>query len=353
MARMDLGRKMTDKELLALENKIRKEYTEAEKDLRAKMDDYFRRFRIKDEIKRDQVRRGVITATEYKQWRTGQIAVGKRWQALVDSIADDLDNVEKIAKAVANGYLPSIYVINMNFSTYDIEKKLRMDTSFVLYDTDTVARILRDDPELLPPPGIRMRRRIASGEVKRWRKGQIQSVVLQALLQGESIPNMASRIARDLCVADRKSAIRYARTAVTGAENAGRMDSYRRMEGLGVKMQKTWLATLDGRTREAHRELDGQTIPVSEPFVNSIGEIMSPGDPDASPGNIWNCRCTMVSQIAGFERDVADLSLRNVTKLGDMSYEEWRNEKMKSQNILMPDIVANIMRNRYRRDYRR
>lgn len=34
----------------------------------------------------------------------------------------------------------------------------------------------------------------------------------------------------------RASAIRTARTAVTGAQNAGRMDSYKAAEGMGIKL---------------------------------------------------------------------------------------------------------------------
>ena len=54
------------------------------------------------------------------------------------------------------------------------------------------------------------------------------------------------------------SAIRTARTATTAAQNAGRMDSYHATEGMGIKLKKEWLATLDGRTRHAHAMLDGQ-----------------------------------------------------------------------------------------------
>lgn len=349
----DLGRQMTDKKLKELENKIKKIYSEAEVDLKKKMDDHFRLFEKKDKIKRDQLLRKVITKQEYDSWRIGQMAVGARWQAMLQNISDDLANYEKIAKSIANGYMPDVYALNMNYSTYDLEKQLGLDTSFTLYNRESVEQIIRDEPELLPEPGRLMNEKIASGAAERWRKGHIQSVVVQSILQGESVPNMATRIAGVLCVGDRKAAIRYARTAVTGAENAGRMDSFHRMEDLGIKMKKTWLAVLDGRTRDAHRELDGQTIPVDKPFHNSIGKIMYPGDPTAHGANLWNCRCTMISQVEGFERDVSDLSMRNTSKLNGMSYDEWKEEHGKSQSILMPDAIAKIMRGRYARDYKK
>lgn len=350
---MDLGRKMTDSQLEELERKIKKEYARAEKDLRDKLDDYFRRFAIKDRTKRNQLARGVITREDYKKWRIGQMAVGRRWQAMLDSVSADLSNAEQIAKSIANGYIPEIYSINMNFATYDIEHRAQVDTSFVLYNREAVEQIIRENPELLPPPGSQMLKKIDRGLAERWRKGRIQSVVTQAIIQGESVPNMATRIAKDLCVSDRRAAIRYARTAVTGAENAGRMDSFYRMEQKGIKLKKTWVAVLDGRTRDAHRELDGQTVPIDKPFVNSIGKIMKPGDPSAAGENVWNCRCGMISQIEGFETDVTDMSLRNTSKLGDMTYDEWKKAHGKSQNILNPDNVAALMRARYIREYRR
>ena len=45
---------------------------------------------------------------------------------------------------------------------------------------------------------------------------------------------------------NRASTIRTARTSVTAAQNAGRMDSYHSAEEMGIKLKKEWLATLDG-----------------------------------------------------------------------------------------------------------
>lgn len=350
---MDQGRRETDRKLEELERKVKAEYGRAERELREKLRDYFRRFAVKDRIKRDQLARGVITDAEYKQWKIGQMAVGRLWQDMADTVAADLSNAESVAKSIANGYMPEIYCINMNYETYNIERQAQIDTSFTLYSHEAVERILRDEPMLLPPPGAQMRQRIASGEAERWRKGQIQSVTTQAIIQGESVPNMATRISNDLCVHDRKAAIRYARTACTGAENAGRDDSFHRMQGLGVKLKRTWVATLDSRTRHAHRELDGVTVGLDEQFENSIGKIMRPGDPSADPANLWNCRCGLISQVEGFETDVTDMSLRKTDKLDGMSYDEWKKGHGKSQSILHQDEMARIMRARYVRDYRR
>lgn len=350
---MDQGRKLTDKKLEELENKIKKEYSQAKTDLSEKLWDYLKSFESKDKRKRDQLARGIISDDEYKQWRIGQIIIGKRWQDMLDNVSKDLINYQNIAKSIANGYMAAIYALNMNYATYDVENRMHIDTNFALYSREAVERILRDEPELLPPPGVQMKKKIAAGNAVRWQKGHIQSVATQAIIQGESVPNMATRIADVLCVSERKTAIRYARTAITEAENAGRLDAFNRMSNMGIKLKRTWIAVLDARTRHAHRELDGQTVGLDEPFVNSIGKIMYPGDPRADGANIWNCRCGMISQILGFETYVTDMKLRNTSKLGNMTYEEWKNEHGKSQNILEPDKVASIMRARYAMEYRK
>ena len=72
----------------------------------------------------------------------------------------------------------------------------------------------------------------------------------------------------------------------TGAENAGRVDSYIRAENMGIEMEQQWMATLDNRTRESHRHLDGEHRPVGKKFSNGC---RFPGDPEAPAGEIWNC----------------------------------------------------------------
>lgn len=338
---MNQGRKETDRKLAELEKKISKEYTQAEKELKAKLDEHFRKFAVKDAEKTRQLKDGLITAQEYKQWRVGQMAVGQRWEDMRATVAQDLVNTTNIAKSMANGYMPQVYAINANYAAFEIEKGARVDTSFTLYDQQAVERLIKDDPTVLPPPGKRMAEKIRVGKARKWEEGQIQSVITQALIQGESISHIADRMAKTLCTKDRKAAIRYARTATTEAENAGRMDSYKRAEELGIKMKKTWIASLDGRTRDWHADLDGQTIPVDESFVNAYGEIEYPGDPGADPANVWNCRCTVIAALEGFERDLSDLSIRNADKLNGMSYEEWKKEKAppETEPAKMPERV--------------
>ncbi len=120
----------------------------------------------------------------------------------------------------------------------------------------------------------------------------IQNTLLQGILQGDSIGHIADRFER---VADmnRVQSIRSARTAVTGAQSAGKQDRYEDLEKQGVELTKLWVATRDSRTREEHREADGQEVGINDTFEVGGEELMYPADWNGSPWNIYNCRCTM------------------------------------------------------------
>lgn len=373
----DEGHVETEKLLKDLEKRIAKEYAQAEKEVQEKLDDYLRRFRLKDQKWREWVAEGKKTKEEYAQWKVGQIMIGKRWEALKDQLAQDLHSANAIARGVIQNGMLDVYAINHNFGTYQIEHGLSISTSYTLYSRETVERILKDNPDLLPPPGIRMKQTFSdfekykkgeNVELKkdtqdafdklitknkdiRWQKGKIQSVTLQSILQGESITNMSKRIAREMGEVNHKSTIRYARTAATGAQNAGRVDAYGRAQKMGIEVRQTWLATLDNRTRHSHRQLDGETVDIGGMFSNGCHY---PGDPTGPASEVYNCRCTLIGQIKGFERDVRGFGLRNDPNIGGMTYEQWRNEKRSTSNkITLPEEKGESIRMKYIREYRR
>lgn len=56
---------------------------------------------------------------------------------------------------------------------------------------------------------------------------------------------------------------------------------------------KTWVAEEDDKTRPCHRQADGQTRRLSEPFEVCGEQLQYPGDPSAAAANVINCRCDM------------------------------------------------------------
>lgn len=351
----DAGHEATEKIIAEMEKKLSQQYAQAEKEVKEKLDDYFRRFEAKDAKWQEWVKNGVKTDKQYKQWRTQQIAQGERWTALKEQLAEDFQNANKIARSTIDGYMPEVYAINHNYGIYQIENGGELATSLTLYDRQTVERLMRDDPELLPPPGKTVSKAIAQGRAERWSRQKLQSVMTQGILQGESIPKLATRLAKEVGESNRKAAIRNARTMATNAQNAGRYDSYRRARDRGIDLTIEWQATLDQRTRHDHRMMHGQRRNVDEPFNTPDGfSILYPAElgkseSDLPQREIWNCRCTLLAWIKGFEGE----TVRKTEKMNGMSFEEWLEARPVYNPIDLPEKKAAAIKGSYIKEYRR
>jgi len=314
----------TDAELEKLESRIAAEYKNAAKELQEKIDVYFERFKERDAEQLQLLQEGKITQQQYTQWRLAQIGRGKRFEALRDRVAERMTNANEVAAAYINDHTPGIYSLNRNYAAYTIEQQVGRDVGFDLWDEQTVKRLVVEQPDLMPyyPP----KRAVKRGIDLKWGKQQITAQITSGILQGESIKHLADRLQTNIPNMNRTSAIRAARTAVTGAQNAGRLDSYFRAEEMGIKLKKRWLSTLDNRTRHAHALLDGQTQPNDKPFHSILGDIMFPGDPSATPANIYNCRCTLIAEVEGV--DMSDALRRDPWGLlPNMTFAQWERHK--------------------------
>ena len=112
---------------------------------------------------------------------------------------------------------------------------------------------------------------------------------------GEDLDQIMRRIADVFDIsATGYRAERIARTETISAANAGAIEGYRQT---GLVQKKEWIAADDERTREWHAAADGQTVGLDEPFIVEGEALDFPGDPNGSPENIINCRCTVVPVI--------------------------------------------------------
>lgn len=290
---MDKAHKQTDKMLDQMEEHLSAIYSEAQKDIQKKADEYFDKFKKADAEKLKLVEQGKLTEKEYKQWRQNKLMYGKRFTDMKEDIAKQLLNVNQTAMAYINGQLPEVYALNYNALADTVDGV--GGYSFTLLDADTVKNLATTDKSLLPL------RELDPAKDIPWNMKKINSQVLQGIIQGESIPKISKRI-MNVQEMNKDAAIRSARTIVTGAENKGRQDSYERATEDGIVIKREWIATNDSRTRDWHTELDGQFADVDEYFENSIGLIKYPGDPSADGANVYNCRCTMGAKVIGFKK---------------------------------------------------
>ena len=239
------------------------------------------------------VKAGKLSEDEYKKWRKKKLLYEKQAKERANEIAAELSRVNEMAMAYVNGELPEIYGLNYNA----IEKTIEEigGYSFTLVDADTVRNLALSDETLLPYKYIDGNKDI------RWNTKKVNAEILQGILQGESIPDIAKRLS-NVTEMNKTAAIRNARTSVTSAECKGRQDSYIRATNDGIILKREWIATNDGRTRHSHRLLDGQIAEVDKPFKSELGDIMYPGDPEADPSNVYNCRCTIAAKVMSFKK---------------------------------------------------
>ena len=336
MATSDLGHKLTDKELAKLERRIAKLYREAGKELQETIDAYFEQFAKRDEEMKALI--GTVqngkewTEADYKQWRLNQIGRGERYQAMRDKVAHRVTDANAVAVSYTNDATPGIYSLNRNYSAYTIES-VAGNVGFDLWDEQTVKRLMVEQPDLMPyyPP----KRALKRGIDLAYGKKQITKSVTSSILQGKSIKHMADDLQKRITTMSRDSAIRTARTAVTGAQNAGRMDSYVAAEKMGIKLKKEWLATLDARTRHSHAMLDGEQVAQDKKFSNGC---RFPGDPQGPPWEIYNCRCTLIAAVEGVDTSTAQRRAKNADTgqtevISNMSYAEWAGWKKDTKQV--------------------
>lgn len=330
---MDQGHQQTDKELAVLEKRIAQLYQDASKEMQGTVEEYFAKLVDRDNQQRKLLDAGKITEQQYKQWRLAQIGRGKRFLDLQNQLAERYTQANATAVAYINDTTPGIYSLNRNYAAYTIEQ-VGGDVGFTIWDEQTVRRMVVEQPDVMPY--YPQKKALNRGIDLAWGKRQISAQVTAGILLGESTGKLATRLQTNIPDMNRASAVRSARTAITAAQNAGRMDSYAAAEKMGIELEREWVATLDGRTRHAHRMLDGQTAPMGKPFHVDGREIQFPGDPKAAPYLVYNCRCTLVAKVKGVDTSDAKRRARNPETgrnvvISDMTYQEWEASK-KAEN---------------------
>lgn len=328
----DYGAKIADKAFDQSVRKIREVYRQAAVNLQDKLADFMNRHRAKGTEMLDKLKNGEITQAAYHAWMRGQVFTGKQWKDKVESAVKMLDTANKQCADIIQKEKLTVFAENYNHAAYELEKKVKGVVSFNIYNEKTAAQLIKTNPKMLPEWKIHERKDYA------WSRQKVETAITQGIIQGEGIDQITDRMVNALCTGNENKMRTFARTAVTGAQNAGRQAQMDDAEEMGIEVKKKWIATLDNRTRDTHQELDGQTIGKDEPFTVQLddgteAEIMFPGDPSCKyPELIYNCRCSMIEVYEGIERrsvrrayeDPDETGRRRSYTVENMTYKEWK-----------------------------
>lgn len=321
---MDYGHRYSDKKISAVDRELRKTYRTAQKELKEKLNDFNERFRKKNREMKDKLSAGGITQEEYKDWLTGQVFVRSRWQEQINMINSVLLDHNRQAMNVVNNSRFDVFAENYNFSAFLAEKN--MVGSFNVYNAEAVARLLVDDPQLLPQWNIDKEKDY------KWNQQRVNNIVRQGIIQGKSVEEITDDLTVGLSAKNESRMRLFARTAINGAENAGRQQQMHDATEMGIETIKHWVAVHDGKTRDAHRDLDGKEVPENQPFKSQLGDIMFPSDPHATPANTYNCRCTMYAVYPKYA-DPARADKYKDLVIDGQTYEEWKKGKVKKGDV--------------------
>ena len=304
--------KWTDSELESLEKRIAEVFREASEDLDKEVKEYFAKFVLRDKEMQKLANAGEITQAELQQWRLTQMGRGQRFEALRDKVAERYTQANLVANQYVNDATPSLYSLNRNYEAYTIEKAVGC-CDFTLWDEATVRKLLVEQPDLMPyyPPSRALNRGIDLA----YGKSQITKHVTSGIIRGLPPGKIANELMANMESMNRESAVRAARTGITAAQNAGRMDSYVAAEKMGITIRRKWICTKDARTRLSHGMADGQIVEgTKKPFIVGGYKMMFPGDKSLNaPGHeIYNCRCTTRTvEKDGIEAEPRQMRVKN------------------------------------------
>jgi len=122
---------------------------------------------------------------------------------------------------------------------------------------------------------------------------QLKETLWEGYKEGEGIDQLRERVEKVFTDAKRNRAATIARTELYSVMNETTVET---MKKNGIE-QKEWLTAGDERTREWHAMVDGQRVPINEPFLVMGEYLQYPGDPVGSAENVISCRCTILPVI--------------------------------------------------------
>lgn len=212
-----------------------------------------------------------------------------RLDKIVNEVAEKVNSVNKSAISQVNKSLVDIYKTNYNGGIDLLAILLAQQIPSKYAKTPNTTEANEDIKEEKSPFDVLA---IDNAKDITELRRAVDRQFITAIMRGDNTNELINRIEKVVSL-KLSDIVRIARTETTRIENLGRLNAYEVGEKMGYTMAKVWVAVGDNRTRLAHKEADGQTVPINEPFIVHNEKLMYPGDPNGSAENVINCRCSM------------------------------------------------------------
>jgi SPP1 gp7 family putative phage head morphogenesis protein len=320
----DYAHELTDRELTALEKKIAREYERARDKVQERADKFFETFREDAEKLYKAISDAPDATTRlaaekaYKDFVWRKTVAAKNITDLRDKLAADLTAINQQSATLIGNRMNGIFSLNHNFAAYTLEHDLGLNLQFTLYDERAFDKWLKSKNARVSKPKIDVKKDM------RWNAQNVTSVIAKCVVTGMAIDEISESV-KTVADKNKNSALVAAATFVLAAALAGRTDAHEYAQDIGIDMEKEWVATLDDKTRDEHRDLDGQVVPLDEPFEIDGIKIMEPRDENAPGYMIYNCRCDLAYHVKGVNGLDEKYRADNIDKapIADMNYREW------------------------------
>lgn len=168
-------------------------------------------------------------------------------------------------------------------------------------------------------------------------KRNIISEISRGLSIGMSNQDMARNLKNSMGVSMRK-AFQIAQNEGARVRQSAIYDNMVEAKKKGADIVKQWSATLDGKTRPVHQELDGQYAEIDEYFKYSGGKVFAPKQFGIASEDI-NCRCTLLTVPRW---DITDKHWQRDNETKELveveNYQDWYNK------VYIKNVTAEIQK---------
>lgn len=173
----------------------------------------------------------------------------------------------------------------------------------------------------------------------------LKKVIPQEVSRGIASSLPYTDIARNLNNASQSglnNAKRIARTEGHRIQQQSADDARQTAKKKGADVVKQWDASLDGRTRDSHRRVDGEIRENDEKFSNGLRYA---GDPNGGAAEVINCRCVTLTRARwALDEEELETLKERAEYFGLDKTENFEDYKKKYLNALAKDEKDGIMK---------